>query len=251
MDKPLQDYLNFAQSLHDMVTINGINMRRADIENSLNQLRHGIKLIQAVARYMADISNTIMAFGLNVKNINIPTLNPYPKSTDHAQIRLANKSYIKEVSSEDLIPVQNIYYIRKKMQYAINIGGVIIKGNLCNVTDDAKTAPILLCKRGNTCDKLKQGACKYFHEPEDYIFNKLPINPTRTISNTSWIYAPNSHKNTRKIGNKATLTYDIAAHNDLSSEMSMRQYQLIHDLIVFLIATGKGKNTACPGWQSH
>lgn len=250
MDLTLKDYLNEAQVLYNEVQFKGVGMKQTELEDIIKKLKTYIKNIQAVAKFMADISNSILQSTMMVRKIAPINLDPYPKSTDHVCLRFSNKEFIKEVDLSLQIPISNLYYIRSLKQYAINIGGIIIKGNLADIADGRITQKTFPCKNGANCREFKTETCSFYHNPEHYIENKLPIKNDRILSNTSWIYDPDSKKSTRKIGGKSTINADMLRIKSLDTEISTREYQLIHDLLVLLRINENGFNKQYNFWDA-
>ena len=250
MDLSLKDYLNETQTLYNEVQFKGVGMKQKELEDIIKKLKTYIKNIQAVAKFMADISNSIIQSTMMVRKISQIDLDPYPKSTDHVCLRISNKNFIKEVDSPLQIPISNLYYIRSLKQYAINIGGIIFKGNLADITDGHITQKTFPCRIGSACRELKNGTCPFYHDPEHYLEHKLPIKNDRMLSNTSWIYDPTSKKSTRKIGGKSTINADMLRVKSLGVEISTREYQLIHDLLVLLQITENGFNKQYHIWDT-
>lgn len=249
MDLTLRDYLHQTQTLHDEVQLKGIGMKPQEIEDAIKKLKTYIKNIQAVAKYMADVSNSISQSASMVRKINPVNFETYPTSTDHVCLRLSSKDMIREVDYPDQVPITKLFYIRSLKQYAINIGGILVKGNLADISDGKITKKTFLCRKGAKCTELQNDMCPFYHDPEHYIENKLPVKCERILSNTSWIYDPDSKKSTRKIGGKSTIRADMLRVKSLREEISTREFQLIHDLLVLLQITEYGLNTRYQFWD--
>jgi hypothetical protein len=254
MDRTLNEYLTLADSIHDHIEKFGIALATDKLEENVNELQTGIKNIQAVAKRMADISNIINQIVLHRKK-TITYIDPYPTEYDHAVLRMKYPKESKEivrdvnipivnVDTEKEIPVSNLYYIGELDQYAINIAGLIIKGNLANIMNyqAEKTAR---CEYGIKCKSIQ--SCKYYHEPEDYIKlgMAIPENNTRAFTVGSWIFNRNKKPKTyytRHIGSRDTLSADLKTLKKIQyrDEVSNREGQLIHDLLIYLILHNQG-----------
>ncbi len=249
MDLSLKEYMYLAQTIYDDVQLKGAGMKSKEIEESIKKLKTYIRNIQAVARYMADICNSITQSTSMVRKIMPVNMETYPKATDHVCLRLSAREFVKEVATEEQIPIMNLYYIVPLKQYAINIGGIIIKGNLAEITEGSPTKKSFPCKKGPSCSEMRNGMCPFFHEPEHYLKQNMEVKNDRVLSNVSWIYDPKSNKSTRKIGGKSTLASDLMTTHSLNTEISTREYQLIHDLLVLLHINKKGLNERYHFWD--
>lgn len=249
MDLTLRDYLHQTQVLYDEVQLKGVGMKSQEIEEVIKKLKTYIKNIQAVAKYMADISNSITQSASMIRKISPVNFETYPNSTDHVCLRVSSKDTIREVDYPEQVPITKLFYIRSLKQYAINIGGILIKGNLAEISNGKITNKTSVCRKGATCVELQNGMCPFYHDPEHYIENKLPVKCERVLSNTSWIYDPESKKSTRKIGGKSTIHADMLRVKSLKEEISTREFQLIHDLLVLLQITEHGLNKRYQFWD--
>ena len=205
---------------------------------------------------MADVSNIINQYILYRKQSNkekAQHIDPYPTENDHGSLRtmFPSKSEskqivgniainVKYVPSTSDIPVNNLYYVESTKQYAINIAGIIIKGDLSNIVD-YQTPNSARCEYGIDCRSFKKGQpCKYYHDPEDYLKLgfKCPESATRNFTVGSWLYSKNKRPKTyftRHIGSKDSILDDLATLKKLQyrEEISNREGQLIHDLLIY------------------
>jgi hypothetical protein len=252
MNKTLQDYIHYADNVINSISKNKIKLD--DLENHVISLQKKIKDIQIVARYMADIANNIneiiISNGKCIKEEKI--VDPLPLSGDHAMLRTKYQNETKEivkninipvkiVNKISEIPISELYYVNELKQFAFNINGLIIKGNLANIADykDLKT---YRCEYAGHCKSLKKNIpCNYYHDPEDYISAGLPIiEQTRSFTNGSFIYTKKKlHKTyyNRHIGSKDSLIYDILTIKKMQyvNEIYNREGQLIHDILIYII----------------
>lgn len=186
-------------------------------------------------------------------------VDPYPSENDCAILRVLYP--LKEESKELIdgiilpvrivqkaadIPVAPIYYIRELKQYAININGVVIKGNLGNIVE-YQTKYSARCDYGIECKSFITGKpCNYYHEPNDYIKLNLPIpDIIRNFTIGSFIYSRNLRCKTyftRHVGSYDTLAVDLQNLRKIQyrEEISNREGQLIHDLLIYMILHSKG-----------
>lgn len=270
MDITLREYLSNADKAHDYVEKFCIAMPIDKLEEKVYQLQISIKNIQAVAKRIADVSNIINQYILYRKhNKNREMLDPYPTENDHAVLRTKYpakeeskdiigdiKLPVKIVENLSDIPVSNLYYVNTLKQYAINIAGVTIKGGLANIVD-YQTEKSARCEYGIECKSFKKnGTCKYFHDSEDYI--KLGISipengNTRNFTIGSWLYSRNRRPKTyftRHIGSKDALLNDLSMLKKIQyrEEISNREGQLIHDLLIYMILNNRGFLEKYPHW---
>jgi len=246
----LEDYLKNADDIYNEIVKFHIIMKQDDIDNKILEIQSGIKIIQAVAKKMADISNSIKRIN-NRKKIMLngtdsyKFIDPYPNIETHGVIRnhLMKKININPdikipvviVQKEEFIPTSFIYYIEETQQFAVNINGFNIKGNLGNILEygNEKTS---LCEYRSECKTINK--CKYYHPPEDYIKLNIPIvHQIRNFTVGSWIYSKkNNIKYNRHIGNGASLHSDIEnlKKDSYIEEIETRKSQMIHDILVYI-----------------
>jgi hypothetical protein len=268
MDITLREYLAMADVIHDQVIKFGVAMRPEKLQEKVNELHIGIKNIQSVAKRMADVANITNQLALFMKpKVSLEMVNPYPTANDHAVLRVHEPDEkmdvlegieipVKIVTSCSEIPINHIYYIEDLKQYAINVAGVIIKGNLGNIVE-YQTERSARCEYGIKCKSFdKDIPCKYYHDPEDYIARGILVPELlRNYTVGSWMYSKNKRSAktyfTRHIGNRATMRYDLAMLKRLQyrEEVANREGQLIHDLITYMILHSKGMLERYPHWK--
>ena len=268
MDLTLRDYLSKADDMHNQMFKFGIALSSDKLSANINTLRKYIKNIQAVSKRMADVSN-IINHVLNIKNnkLNIQYVDPYQTTNDHAVLRTMYPSDkdkiqiteyttlpIRTIESPSDIPISYLYYIKSHKQYAINIAGVIIKGTLGNIVD-YKTTQSARCEYGIKCKSFEKNIkCQYYHDPEDYIkFGKDVPTIIRNFTVGSWMYSKNRKPKkyfTRHIGSLDTLDFDIKQLKRISfrEEISTREGQLMHDLLIYMISHSHGLLERYPSW---
>ena len=143
---------------------------------------------------------------------------------------------IKTVDRISKIPISYVYYITSLNCYAININGMIIKGDICDILPygSPKTS---LCSYGLICKN--QNTCQFYHKTDKC---------KRAFTPGSWIYNPISARNrpskyyTRHIGNASTLLFDIKmlSKSHYNEEVNNRETQLIHDLLIYTTLNTNG-----------
>jgi hypothetical protein len=274
MDQTLRDYLKFADDAHDYVDKFCIALGTQKLEEKVQSLQISIKTIQSVAKRMADVSNIINQIILHRKVIipanrkTLKSIDPYPTENDHAVLRSIYpdpkeskqiiddiKIQVKSVPSVLEIPINYIYYIENLKQYAININGVIIKGGLSNIVN-YQTEKSARCEYGIECKRFKKDTtCKYYHDSEDYIKldKSVPDDNIRNYTVGSWMYSKNKRPKTyftRHVGSKDMIIYDLDMLKKVQyrEEISNREGQLIHDLLIYLLLHNKGLLERYPHW---
>lgn len=275
MNSTLRDYLKLADETHEYLDKFCVALSQESLESKILELQAAVKNIQSVAKRIADISNIATRI-LNRKKAAKRTtaaktskhgklIDPYPTEFDHATLRtlypekdieIVNNIHIPIKVAESLadIPVTNLYYVPKLNQFALNVNGVILKGNLGNLVD-YQTENSARCEYGVECKSfVKKTKCPYYHDPEDFIKHNLPVpDYTRSFTIGSWLYSKNRNPRTyftRHLGSKDRLVYDL--HNLKSvqyrEEISNREGQLIHDLLIYMILNSKGLLERYPHW---
>lgn len=272
MDITLREYLKLADDSHEYIDKFCIALSVDKLESKIQELQASIKNIQSVAKRMADVSNIATRI-LNRKKASTRTyakpnkvIDPYPTEFDHATLRTIYPEKnieivdginipIKTVNALSEIPVTNIYYVENIKQYAINVNGIILKGNLGNLVE-YQTENSARCEYGVECKSFKKNIkCTYYHDPEDFIKHDLPVpDIPRSFTIGSWLYSKNRNPRTyftRHLGSKDRLIYDL--HNlkkvQYREEISNREGQLIHDLLIYLILNSKGLLERYPHWK--
>ena len=254
MDTTLRQILTKSDQIHNYVCQYGIALNTSVLEEHINTLQADIKTIQSVAKRLADTSNIINQLVLISKK-KISYINPYPDKYGHSVLKF-NDNEQKEVIPQVSIPVETVpdieyipdsklYYVEKYKQYAVNIAGITLKGNLGNILSYGEKATDT-CDYGATCSKLSSGECCFYHPPEDYIKAKLPVkNVIRNFTPGSWVYSRDKNMKNhfcRHVGSKDTLLTDLKQFKSLiyKKEVATREEQIIHDLLIYLILVKKG-----------
>jgi hypothetical protein len=193
-------------------------------------------------------------------------IDPYPRESDIGVIRSLNPTEpreiirgvninVKTVATTKEIPVCTIYYVEEIKQFAININGIVIRGDLCNIVPYQKEKSAA-CEYGIECRSFKlKKQCPYYHDPADYLHHKIPVpEQSRNFTIGSWIYTKNKNPSTyytRHIGSKDRILYDLATLKTVQyrAEVSNREGQLIHDLLIYMILNAKNLVERYPQWH--
>ncbi len=286
MDRSLRSFLQQADDVHDYLEKFCVALSADQIEAKVIELQSAIKTIQSVAYQLANVSNIANRVVLRkrrarkatmaevVQNSNLCQLqnqskkyiDPYPLDTDVGTLRSLNPVESKEIIKgvnlpvhvvETLkdIPASHMYYVKELKQFAVNVEGIVIRGNLGNIVE-YQTEQSAECEYGVNC-KCFTGStqCPYYHDPTDYLHHKLPVpDHTRNFTIGSWIYSKKKTPKTyftRHLGSKDRMIYDL---NTLKSvqyreEISNREGQLVHDLLVYMILNARGLLEAHPHWK--
>lgn len=150
-----------------------------------------------------------------------------------------------------------LFYVSSINQYAINIGGILLRGNLLDIKSkqEAKKENNLtwmMCKNHNKCQTLTtERMCPYWHDPLQLLQLKKKgilsarryhkyISRTRTALDTSWLFrkGPSCSSFSKWMGSKSLLERDdlLFALGNLRFHNDMKEYKqlLVHDLLVCL-----------------
>lgn len=258
MDKTLRSYLQQADESLEYLEKYYIGLTASNIEEKIIELQSSIKTLQAISYRLADVSNiATRALHRKKKNVETKHIDPYPSSYDFGTLSSLNPVESKELVKGISIPVttvetladipkSHLYYVKSIDQYAVNIDGIYIRGGLGNIVE-YQTKNSTKCEYGKDCKSFKSGAtCGYFHDPEDYIFHGKPVPAIeRNYTVGSWIYSRTKTPKTyftRHIGSKDRILYDLSTLRRVQyrEEISNREGQLIHDLLIYMILNTKG-----------
>lgn len=272
MDKSLQDYLNQADQIMDYMEKYFIVLNVKQIEEKITELQSSIKTIQTVAYKLANTSNLITR-ALRKKHMDrnefhkpIDVIDPKPNDSSLGILQVLNplesKEIIKGVSIPITIvdklqdiPTAKIYYIKEFKQYAMNINGVVIRGNIGNIVE-YQSEHSTYCDYGIYCKSLKNNkTCNYYHDPTDYIDLKIPVpNIKKNFTVGSWLYSqtktPRTHY-TRHIGSYDKLAHDLNTikKTQFREELQNRECQLMHDLLIYMILVSRCLSDKYRPWK--
>jgi hypothetical protein len=277
MDKTLNDYLNKADEIYEFTDKYFINLNNQEISDYIIKLQADIKTIQNVAYHLATISNILVRALNRRKNTKINKITTalesanivdcYPSQLELCSLRSLNPQETKEiveginisvktVELVEEIPISQIYYVKKLKQYAINLGGIIIKGNLGNIVEYQGENSVK-CQYGPDCKSLeKNKKCSYYHDPEDYLKHQIEIpDYPKNFTAGSWIYTKNKNIKSyynRHIGSKDNLIYDLQTikKSQYYDEICNRESQLMHDLLIYAIINSKGLLQKHTAWKN-
>lgn len=226
-----------------------INIMRQYIEDTLQEIKNAyVTLLQKKT-----IKNSIVENGLITQ--------PLYNADLSLNYDLFPKSFSKIIRVDRLedVPDTPIYYIPSIRQYVINIGGMVLRGNIGNIynTKMLNNHPIMAqnliyCRHKNKCEKLLSGKlCKHYHDPAELLQLKQSglisaslfrdQNRPKNYANTSWIYTeyPESaaNENMRHFGSGDSLRQYIQLakiQQNPRNNIYIQNYadQCIHDILV-------------------
>jgi hypothetical protein len=257
------EYLDIAEDFNKYLNKFALSASCETINDKIIALQKIIKSMQSASKRIADICNLGSRI-IQKRKKSVLYIDTYPSKYDHAVIRNENPensiNIVDDLKINALtvdkftdIPMSNIYYNETYKQFAININGYILRGNIGNIKqyNDEQTA---LCKYGINCKNLiNKKQCTYYHDPEDFIQLKIPIdkNYCRNYTNGNFIYSKKiSDENFRHVSNKETLTRDIldVKKYNFTQEIKTRESQVMHDLLLYLIMTQNNLNDNYKKW---
>ena len=278
MDCSLRRFFQQADAVHEYLEKFCTALSADQIELKVIELQASIKALQAVSCQLANISNIANRVVLRKRRTKRATMaevvqnsvrkyiDPYPLDNDVGTLRSLNPIESKElfkkisvpvciVETAKEIPITHLYYINELKQFAFNIEGIVIRGNLGNIVD-YQTENSAECEYGINCKSFTNGVdCPYYHDPSNFIHYKLPVpDKIRNFTIGSWIYSKKKTPKTyftRHIGSKDRMLYDL---NTLKSvqyreEISNREGQLVHDLLIYMTLNAKGLLERYPHWK--
>jgi len=141
-----------------------------------------------------------------------------------------------DVDTPEDIPNTRLYWIKSTEQFGVQIGGVLVRGNIGNIfaRSFGNRVAVRECTRPD-CDR----SCNFFHDPAKMGPGRGMI---RNFTSSSWIYTDSmlSRKNLgmRHVGSRNTLLGDLQAlkfnTKKGQEEAELRRAQTAHDLLVLL-----------------
>jgi hypothetical protein len=272
MDRTLHDILAEGDAIHDHVDKYAIGLKPQNLEAQLLVLQKLIRSIQGVSRRLADVSNLVNRV-LRVKKSDqkdstpIKAIETYPTSEDHAILRAQYAPVTRPLTDRTFVPVRvvqrsadlptaSLYYVEELKQFAVNVGGVVIKGNLANIVNH-RGPRSSRCEFGSECTSFeKKQTCNYYHDPEDFLSHGLtPPDAPRNFTVGSWISTRSRSPRTyftRHLGSKETLDEDLEnlRRVQFRDEIANREGQLIHDLLIYMILHQRGLLQRYPNWST-
>lgn len=175
-----------------------------------------IHMFQSMSLRISDIANSI-TFIINYRKSTSNSKNrtrfyeTEPNKQDYAYYYDKIKK-VQIVENESDIKNGEIYYINQTDQYAININGFNIKGNICDWSNYPNDKNL----RCNYDDKCVNNSCYRYH----------PSRKEKRILN-------DNSRNVLKVRGRNTINSDIK-NCDLKKEINNRTDFLMHDLIILI-----------------
>lgn len=242
LSKPLSHYLACAQQIHTNVINNWLTMRVTDLNKLILELQSNIALLQMIAKKSSDVCNFItLAHKYKASpSTSLATLSITPTLEDYNALQTQTKPVLNMNGAKIYAPIVAnlsdclavpIYYVKSINQYAININGMILRGNIGNVVDKHFTTYcVKQCVHGNTCQKLlKNKRCGYFHDPLDLVAVQHLIRPC--VYKWYMTQYQNFVSASKSVSQK-DLALEIEKTKVLSDTLQPRKAQLMHDLLV-------------------
>jgi hypothetical protein len=265
MDATLTQYsTRIAEIKQSISYVSTILPAFANIENYLVELTIMQQYLEDTLSQIKELNTELMQ-RKSIKNtiVQSPNIINSKLYTDDAVLNydlfLRSTNKIIPVNNIHDIPETPLYYISGLNQYAINIGGMLLRGNIGNIYNICKIANnptditnLVYCKHKNQCKRLLSGLfCKYYHDPAELQQLKdsgmisattyKSQNKPRNFSNTSWIYTEypenSSNENMRHFGSRDTLRQYIQLAKIQKNSRTV-QYkknyadQCMHDILV-------------------
>jgi hypothetical protein len=251
--KEIKENINIDKcTLIDMVDINNYMAEVTTMQQYLNDTINTVKMVY----------NDLLARQVQVNILNQPQVIQSKIYTDNLVInnKYFNQSNTKIIEVNHIydIPEMPLYWISSLKQYGINIGGMVLRGNIGNIYNSSMVAKnkllsnIIYCKNYNMCDKILSGQqCRYYHDPAElYILKNAGLITSdqfdlqvsyRNFINTSWIYTEYperaSNANMRHFGSREYLKQYIQL-NKIEKGPRISTYcrnyadQCMHDILV-------------------
>lgn len=239
LGETLGSFLQFADDAHEQLIHMGVSLSAAQLDARTAELKEKIRQIQAVAIRLRDVSNIWAMFAnFRFRNCEHSEVQTYPRADGHAELRVPAESdfAVQTVSTAAEIPVARLYFVADEQTHAINVNGLVVRGNLATIDND-KLDQTAACKFGSSCNNIPN--CTYYHAGCDFIACGLPVpaGNTRNFTVGSWIHTQRRQvKHARRVGNGDTLEADMAKYSrgELATETATREGQLMHDVLVYL-----------------
>lgn len=271
MDRTLRSFLQQADDVHEYLEKYCVALSADQVESKVLELQSAIKTLQTIAYQLANVSNianrVVIKKRRTIKSGHEKNpIDPYPEENNVGTLRSLNpiesKELIKGVrvpvkivnSTKDMVPI-SLYYVEELKQFAINIEGIVLRGNLGNIVE-YQTAYSAGCEYGVNCNSFKgTSECPYYHDPLDYIHHGRPVpDIVRNFTVGSWVYSKKKTPKTyftRHVGSKDRMIYDLNTLKRVQyrEEITNREGQLIHDLLIYMILNARGLLERYPQWK--
>lgn len=229
----------------------------------LHQLEQSIeKIYNKISNIKQICMNKYISKGYNESDNNKKHLwNPVSMLYETHDIAKNVKVHTKTVDNIYEMRKCDLYWVKNINQFAININGVIFRGNVGNIYNkdtiqsNSNVNQTIICKNKNKCKTLLNGkVCKFYHDPLDLVclLHKKEItqeifdlykSQNRNFINTTWLYTdlPFNKKNInmRHFGSQDLLSneFELLKINNPNIKKHMienYQHQTIHDMLVIL-----------------
>lgn len=206
----------------DLTKLNIINEQVNDISCLLSNL-----LNKRVSKYnyQMNVYRKLLNNAENNLNENIEVMKKNLADNDKTFKQIKGKLGINAKIVYDIKSVKEtpIYYVASLDQFAININGILYRGNVGNILEnELSNNKIQNCKFQNKC--IKKSDCHFYHDP-------IIFNGSRDVKNfhyTSWNYGKGKYN--RRYGGLSTIEADL--YNISKEEKNQSKDQLIHDLLL-------------------
>ncbi len=228
----LQSGLNF----YSKMQTHFLCMSEDEITSSLETIQNNIREMQAVCYKLAKISN-VATNALRVRNKRVKSVvDCYPtdytvesviyKKQEKLPVEIDINIPIKIVNEISDVPVSYLYYVRSTSEYAVNINGLNITGDLCVISNKKENS--VVCNKAN-CNVVD---CSYYHTRQQCSEVHSAYTP-RNLPIGSYVHGSIG----RKCGSRLTLLKDISEMSNLDYhlELSNREPQLLHDILIYQI----------------
>ena len=264
MDLSLNQIIEKSDIINNELTQLDFSTDYIQIKSKLDELYDLLKNVNLVSLKLSNICN-----GKKYNNIKTQKYTIKPLDNNHNLIsKEINETVptnrkltddisinVKIVKDIGRVPDTHLYWVSNINQYVVCINGIIFRGNIGNIynkshiKNNKPTDQILICKYGNTCEKLlSSDICKFYHDPIDLLqllkqkkitkkifdgYKKL----YRNFLNTSWIYnGPplNNNKLMSRFGSRNMLKHEIDLININNINISDFRHQCMHDILVMM-----------------
>ena len=215
--------------INELSDFNSRLIKLGTIYNQLNEL--SISLNNILNKHATSYNHYINTFKKLLNNAennldeNIDLVNKNIEKNDKDFKEIVNKIGIETKIVYDINSVKEtpIYYVSSIDQFAININGVLYRGNVGELlSSEYSNNKLQHCKFQNNC--IKKSECQYYHDP-------LIFEGSRDRKNfhyTAWNYGKGKYN--RRYGGLSTIETDL--YNIGQDEKNQSKEQLIHDLLI-------------------
>jgi hypothetical protein len=277
MDLTLQQYISKSDDIH--CKLEGVDnlIQFLEMKKYISELESMVKQLQTVSIKIANIHNIcknkykqrLLVFKKKINTLDIDVA-PGAKDWTYINRNINKKSIthsitpdininIKKVKSLDEIPNTPIYWVSDINQFAIQLNGVIFRGNIGNIYNkrniqtNSNINQTIICMHGNACQKLLHNEpCKFYHDPVElqHVLVEKKIsketylsycNKHRNFVNTSWMYSNiqcnQKNKSMRHFGSRNMLKHEfnlMQINNSRSTDIDISNFrqQCMHDILV-------------------